>query len=247
MSASNAGDTPPLEDIRFYATAYHACSYLPERSARSVFVDPHLPKSQPLYSRLATLGFRRSGDEIYIPHCEECRACIPVRVDARHFAPRRIHRRILRRNADVEQRIVPARYDETHFDLYRRYQQAKHPGGSMSDHTAQDYREFLLSHWAGTQLLELRAAGQLLAVSVLDPLNDGWSCVYTFFDVEASHRSPGVLAVLLAIEHTRQHGLPWVYLGYWIDGCQKMSYKAQYIPQQRLREGRWHDLSRSSR
>lgn len=236
-----------LENIRFYATGYHECSYLPERSARSVFVDPHLPKSQPLYSQLAALGFRRSGDEIYMPHCESCRACVPVRVDASRFEPRRIHRRILRRNADVDKRILPAHYDEEHFELYRRYQQSKHPGGSMSDHSPHDYREFLLSQWAGTQLLEVRVEGRLLAVGVLDPLSDGWSCVYTFFDPQAAHRSPGVLAVLLAIEQTRLDGLPWVYLGYWIEDCQKMSYKSQYVPQQRLREGRWHDLSSPSR
>ena len=232
-----------LADLRFFASVPHTCSYLPEREARTVFVDPQQTKTNAAYSLLAQHGFRRSGDEIYTPHCDGCDECVSVRVDVQQFHLRRIHKRTLKRNADLSIDIAPARFDQQHFELYLRYQQARHGDSSMAEHDADEYRDFLLSSWSDTWLLEMRLDQRVLGVGVLDRLDDGWSCVYTFFEPDASARSLGGLAVLKAIEHARQTMQPWLYLGYWIADCTKMAYKDQYFPQQRLQHRVWQDWS----
>jgi leucyl-tRNA---protein transferase len=230
-----------LQELRFFASVPHACSYLPGREARTVFVDPEQQKTPAIYSALAKFGFRRSGDEIYAPHCNGCSECVSVRVPVTAFKPRRIHKRTAKRNADLDICIRPARYSEEHYRLYLDYQRARHADSSMAEHTEQDYRNFLLCTWSETWLIEMRAGDELLAVGVLDELDHGWSCVYTFFAPHAAARSLGTLAVLTAIEHARVTQRPWVYLGYWIADCDKMAYKDQFYPQQRLLERQWSD------
>lgn len=221
----------------------HACSYLPGRWARTVVADPSFPADAALYARLADVGFRRSGDHIYRPMCPECEACVPVRLRAAGFKPRRSQRRIARTNRDLVCTFGPARFEIEHFALYSRYQGARHAEGEMALHDEDDYRGFLLSSWSNTELLEMRdTEGSLLAVAVVDVLEQGLSAVYTFFAPEASRRGPGVQALLVIIEEARRRELEWVYLGYWIAGCDKMSYKDQYRPQQHLIEGQWTDV-----
>ena len=228
-----------LSELRFFATAEHECGYLPERQARTVVADPEQVQSPALYSRLAEFGFRRSGEHVYIPHCGTCQACVPVRVEVSAFQPRRIQRRIAARNGDLVEQWRPATYDDEHFALYQRYMLARHPDGTMASHTEEDYAEFLMAAWCNTELLELRDGRHLVAVGVVDVLDNGLSSVYTFFEPEASQRSLGVYAILRTLTSAAQRSLPWVYLGYWIDECQKMSYKRDYLPQQRYQHGRW--------
>ena len=227
-------------ELKFFATGQHECSYLENRQAVTVFADPEAPKTPALYSTLARFGFRRSGDDLYVPHCGACKACVPVRVDVDAFTPRRIHKRVARRNADLTEHLLPPVYDEEHFQLYRRYQMTRHAEGSMAQHSADDYRSFLLSSWSDSSLLEMRLAGELVAVAVIDHLEDGWSSVYTYFAPEAAKRSLGVYAILRTIDRTRKAGLPWLYLGYWIAESPKMAYKRDFVPQQHFADGHWY-------
>lgn len=228
--------------LRFFETVQHPCSYLPGRWARTVVADPRFPADRSLYTLLSQHGFRRSGEHIYRPVCPGCDACVPVRLPVREFRPRRSQRRVARRNADLRLSLTPAAYHEEHFELYWRYQQARHGDGEMALHGPDDYRGFLLSNWCDTYLLEMRSAARLVGVGVLDRLEDGLSAVYTFFHPGESARSPGVLAVLAAIDEARRRGLDYLYLGYWIAECAKMAYKADYLPQERLRDGRWRRI-----
>jgi leucyl-tRNA---protein transferase len=228
-----------LSELRFFTTAEHDCGYLPGKMARTVVADPEQVTNMARYSRLAEYGFRRSGDHVYVPHCGECQACIPVRVDTARFTARRIQRRVIKRNADLQETWRPAAYDPEHFALYQRYMQARHADGSMARHTADDYAQFLLCEWSHTELLELRNQTELVAVAVVDVLETGLSSVYTFFAPEASGRSLGVDAVLRTLARCRRESRPWLYLGYWIDTCAKMSYKRDYVPQQRYQHGHW--------
>ena len=132
------------------------------------------------------------------------------------FVPGESHKRVLRRNSDLSEHRVAAVFSDEHFDLYRRYQQARHGDGSMAQHDADDYQSFLLSSWSDSSLLEMRLDGTLLAVTVIDHLEDGWSSVYTFFEPDEARRSLGIYAILRTIELTRAAALPWLYLGYWI-------------------------------
>ena len=230
----------PLPDqVMLFATPEHGCSYLDGRRAVTLFVDPHCAKSPDLYARLASLGFRRSGAHVYRPRCPECHACLPVRVPVEAFHPRRRHRRVLARNADLDVSIAEPGYSDEYFELYRRYLGERHPGGGMDDPDPAQFVEFLTSPWSDTAFVEFRLASRLLAVAVMDRFPEAISAVYTFFEPEVVERSLGSLAILWQIEHARRAGLRWLYLGYLIEECQKMAYKGEYQPQEHLVDGQW--------
>jgi len=217
----------------------HPCSYLPGRTATSLFLDPRQPLNSQQYSGFMRLGFRRSGDLIYRPHCRECRACIPVRIPVDRFHPDRGQRRVWRRNQDLSMVSHPPIYNQEHFDLYQRYQAMRHPGGGMDDPDPQKYINFLGSRSIRTVFYEMRHLDKLLGVAVTDVLPDGLSAVYTFFDPAEKRRSLGSYAVLWQIELARQQRFPWLYLGYWIKECRKMAYKGNYHPLEILQDGLW--------
>jgi arginyl-tRNA--protein-N-Asp/Glu arginylyltransferase len=235
-------ERPRILRPALFLSAPHDCGYLPGRVAASIFPDPQLPLDTALYSALIGQGFRRSGDFAYRPHCPDCNACVPVRIPVRQFRPARAQRRAWKRNADVRLTARPAEFDPEHFRLYRRYLARRHHGGGMDDPTPETYLGFLTAPRIDTQFLELREAGQLLAVAITDRLRDGLSAVYTFFDPEAEARSPGVLGVLVQIHEAQRLGLDYLYLGYWIADCSKMSYKTRFRPLQGFIDGRWTEL-----
>jgi len=218
----------------------YPCSYLPERQATTLFLDPQHPVDGGTFERYTHLGFRRSGNLVYRPHCQQCQACVSVRVSTREFRPSRGQRRIWQRNQDLVVREAPATFAHEQFALYLRYQDARHPDSSMNDSNPKLYSDFLISRFADTRFLEFRDTDQhLLAVAVTDVLSDGYSAVYTFYDPDLPRRGLGVHALLWQIDRARNEGRDWVYLGYWIAGCAKMDYKSRYQPLQAFRDGKW--------
>ncbi len=226
--------------LALYSGTPHPCGYLPGHTATTLFPDPRVPVDTHLYSRLIDHGFRRSGEHIYRPHCQDCNACIPVRIPVAAFQPNRVQKRTWRRNADLQVSRVAAVRNEEHFALYRRYLATRHPGGGMDDPDPEHYLSFFTHPRIDTAFYEFRLRGQLLAVAIVDHLEQGLSAVYTFFDPDHHARSLGVYAVLWQIEEASRLGLPWVYLGYWIEASPKMRYKSQYRPLEAYRGGRWN-------
>ena len=226
-------------NISFYATPPYQCSYLPEKQAVTLFVDPSLPKSQGVYASLSGYGFRRSGEHLYRPRCPRCSDCIPVRIPVDDFQARRNQRRTWEKNQDLVVRPVEAGFDEEHFALYQRYVEIRHADGGMDQPTPQSYVDFLTATWTQTQFFEMRQSGKLVAVAVVDRMHDALSAVYTFYDPDLPQRSLGRYAILFEIEETRRQGLKWLYLGYWIRRCQKMSYKDEYQPLEYSFDGHW--------
>lgn len=215
---------------KLFLSAPHACPYIEPETASTVLLDPNYEVDNSLFSILIKAGFRRSGDTVYRPHCRNCNSCVSVRIPAREFVPNRSQRRTWKRNSDIETLLVPASYQEEHFDLYCRYQRWRHTGDIM-DHSDPDrYREFMVESSVETVFLEYRLEGKLVGLSVCDLPEDGMSAVYTFFDPAYPKRSLGTYAILKQLEYVRDMGLDWLYLGYWIDGCKKMSYKTQFKP-----------------
>lgn len=230
---------PTSYELAFYATAEHECAYFKDRKAVTLFADPNFPKSRGLYTALVQSGFRRSGPIIYRPWCHACRACVACRIPVNAFTPRRSQRRAWLANRDLRVIETAQKVESEHFDLYRRYQQSRHPGGGMDDHTLEQYSDFLLSPWCETTFYEYRLDALLVGVAVTDRLDDGLSAVYTFFEPELAWRSLGVYSILLQIEEARRLGLSYLYLGYWIGDSPKMSYKDEYRPQERFVDNRW--------
>jgi arginine-tRNA-protein transferase len=205
-------------------------------------VHPDFELDTLLYSNLLAQGFRRSGDQVYKPYCTHCQACVPTRVPVTTFQANRKQRRCNRRNIHSQVVIKTAEFNERHFELYRRYQNARHDKTQETDLSREDYLHFLASTWCETWFVEFLIEGRLAAVAVVDVLENALSAVYTFFDPAFNDYSPGVLAVLWQIEAARQHGLKHVYLGFWIADCRKMSYKTQYQPLEGLIAGNWQTI-----
>lgn len=239
---------PAPRQLRLFLTPEHPCSYLPDRKARTLFIDPSASKDAALSGSLTEQGFRRSGGQIYRPQCDACHCCIPARLPVNAFEPRRSQRRVWQRNIEEFQvRWQQARLTDEYFDLYARYLGERHGEGEMANPTSEDFSRFLISPWNETLFLEVRRGKELVAVAVTDHFPGGLSAVYTFFDPAIADRSPGVFAILCQIAETRRLGLPWLYLGYWVHNCRKMAYKSEYRPIQILTEGRWREFGPGAR
>ncbi|WP_031433409.1 arginyltransferase [Methylomarinum vadi] len=224
-------------------TGQHECSYLPGQTAQTAFVHPSFPLNVEIYSRLIEQGFRRSGNDVYSPHCQHCKACIPVRIPVRLFNANRRQKRCLKKNQSATAIVKPAAFDQRHYDLYLRYQHQRHAGGSMADSSPEEYITFLGSAWCDTLFVEFHLDGKLAAVAIADLLDKALSAVYTFFDPELASHSLGTYAVLWQIEHAKQLGLDYLYLGYWIKQCRKMSYKDQYWPLYGFIDQQWRGIN----
>lgn len=225
-----------------WLTAQHACSYLPEKIAITlVAATASKLDTQPLYSVLIDQGFRRSGTQLYRPHCDNCQACLSIRIPVPHFQPTRHQRRVFKNHIDWHVIAKNSVFQDDHFALYQRYLQQRHPQDAVVD--AQDYESFLCGANPLTKLHEFWRDNTLIAVAVTDYLPQGLSAVYTFFDPEFAHLSPGCFAILWQIQRAKQLELPYVYLGYWVAGCQKMTYKSQYQPAEIFYQGQWQDFN----
>ncbi len=239
--------TVSLREIKVYTTFPHRCSYLGDREATTLFVDPRQKISLQLYTQLSQLGFRRSGDHVYRPHCANCTACIASRVRVQDFVPSRSQRRILKRNADLRViRSVDIEDDEA-FALYRRYIDIKHADGDMYPPDREQYSAFLNNGLGSTRYYRFYHGERLVAVTVADEMEDGFAAVYTFYDPDADQRSLGTYAVLFQIEQARHQGLAHVYLGYWIEDCDKMNYKTRFQPLELLLGGEWQPVDGAGR
>jgi len=197
--------------IKLYQGSVNECSYLDEREAINIYADPHHPNPRAVYNQLIKKGFRRSGEYVYRPGCNDCQACVPVRIRCSDFQPRRTDKRNLKKNADLAVDFTTARYSDEYFDLYQRYLNSRHPGGGMDDP---------------------------------DATTEGLSAVYTFFDPNNASRGLGRFCILQQIELCKIMSMPYLYLGYWVDGCQKMQYKTDYSPQEHFDGNVWSEYEK---
>jgi leucyl-tRNA---protein transferase len=240
----------PRDTPQFYLTAPSPCPYLPGKEERKVFTHIVGKRAREMNEILTQGGFRRSQTIAYRPACEACRACVSVRVVVDEFEPSANMRRVLRLNRDLVGGAAPNRPSSDQYSLFRRYLDSRHADGGMVDMTVLDYAMMVEDSHVETRIVEYRrrgpdssingrGAGELLAVALTDVLGDGLSMVYSYFDSDQRMRSLGTFMILDHIARAKRMGLPYVYLGYWVQGSRKMDYKGRFLPQQRLTSDGW--------
>ena len=235
-----------LNELQYYITPPHDCSYLANKTARMVFLDPTHKIDVVTLSELSRVGFRRSGDFTYRPECHLCRQCISSRVPAQEFKMNSIQKKAWKKNQDLTINIISTNEaTDEHYELYERYICERHSDGDMFPPTHEQFEKFLVISCTDSIFIEFRLNNKLIAVSTCDQLDDGLSAVYTFFDPSESKRSLGTFAILKQIEYVCNLGLQYLYLGYWVPHSNKMNYKSQFIPLDLMLDGQWRRLNRT--
>jgi leucyl-tRNA---protein transferase len=229
---------------QFFLTPGGPCPYLPGHTERKVFARLGGNLAQPLSEALTHSGFRRSQSIAYRPACEGCAACVSVRIRASEFDASRSQKRIFKRSDDLVRTEVTAEATREQFALLRTYLDSRHPGGGMSDMGLFDYVAMVEETPVDTRIVEYRdAAGTLLACALTDRLKDGLSMVYSFFHPGEDSRSLGTYMILDHVRAARAQVLPYVYLGYWVRGSEKMDYKIRFSPLEALTQNGWEPLA----
>jgi len=227
-------------ELKLFLSESHSCSYLEDKEATTAFVDPKEKLTIYEHSRLAELGFRRSGPYLYRPQCNDCEACIAVRVPVRHFIPTRSQRRNRDRFNNLHQSLLPvSRLSDQHYRLYHRYITERHQDGDMFPPEKKQFDDFLRKAGPDSFLIQLHERDKLVACAVTDRLDHGLSANYTFFDPDKAYSGLGVYCILSQIEQAITENREYLYLGYWIKDCQKMSYKLNYRPTEVFIQGQW--------
>lgn len=238
--------TAPIRFPRFYVTSPAPCPYLPGRQERKVFTELAGVNADAMNDALSRIGFRRSQTVAYRPSCADCAACISVRVVVDEFRPSSTQRRNLRRNADLVVSECKPWATSEQFELLQRYLGARHPGGGMATMDEVDFAD-MVEHTPVTSFVtEYREPasgdrqGRLVGACLIDRQGDGLSMIYSFFEPDHPERSGlGNFIILDHIRRAAEQGLPFVYLGYWVEGSARMQYKVRYRPLERLTPHGW--------
>ncbi|API58010.1 arginyltransferase [Tardibacter chloracetimidivorans] len=234
---------------RFFVTAPTPCPYLPGKTERKIFTELRGPGAGELNEALGRIGFRRSQNVAYRPSCDNCHACVSIRVITDAFEPNATQRRLLKRNSDLEISACRPWSTEEQFALMQRYLAARHPAGGMNGMDAFDYADMVEQTPVTTWVIEYRepsvdgVPGALVGACLTDQQSDGLSMIYSFYDPElASRKGLGTFIILDHVLRARAARLPYVYLGYWIDGCDRMRYKVRFQPAERLTAAGWRPV-----
>lgn len=235
----------PLQKLQFYVTTPYPCGYIAKNLAQSLIATPHHLVDAAVYSELISQGFRRSGKFAYRPHCKCCNACVPVRIVLDQFTPTRSQKRAYKQHSDLTANILPLSYHQTHFELYTQYQALRHTADqdfkqNNDADEAEQYQQFLCQSNVESLMIEFRnVQNQVKIVSVIDIVRDGISAVYTFYNANDQKTSYGTHAIMWLINWAKGLNLPYLYLGYWVEGSQKMAYKEKFNVQEKLVDGTW--------
>ena len=229
---------------QFYVTAPQPCPYLPGRMERKLFTALQGEGAQRLNDGLSKQGFRRSQNVLYRPSCADCAACLSARINVAEFTPSRTQRRVARRNARLERQIASPWATEEQYALFRRYLESRHATGGMADMDTFEFAAMIEETPIRTRVVEYvdPESGALVATSLTDILDDGASMVYSFFEPDMPRASLGTYLILDHVEIARESGLPYVYLGYWVPGSDKMGYKAAFSGLEVYAGGRWQKM-----
>ena len=244
--------TAPVRFPRFFVTSPAPCPYLPGRTERKVFTELKGPHAAELNDALGRIGFRRSQTVAYRPSCADCQACVSVRVVAGEFRASTSQKKNLRRNSDLVATVCRPWSTAEQFDLLQRYLGQRHPGGGMTSMDEVDFADMVEHTPVDSWVVEYReptvdgTPGPLVGACLTDRQGDGLSMIYSFYEPDHEGRTGlGNYIILDHIRRAHEEGLPYVYLGYWVEGSPRMQYKVRYRPIERLTRTGWQRMGAS--
>jgi len=230
-------ETDPLAvDSTDFCALERPCAYLPDRQMRMYY--RLVEKATPEFgTAVIQRGWRRFGEFFFYPICHGCNACKNIRIRVNDFKPSRSQRRAIKRNADTRITIQSPTGTLSHINLYNKYHQwkAQKDGWKGTQINPYGYRENFTNgaHDFGWEALYIRD-NRLIGVDLFDVVEDGLSAVYFFYDPDYAHLSLGTYSLLYQIDLAKRLGLEYIYLGYWVDGCQAFAYKENFQPEEIL-------------
>lgn len=227
--------------LQLYLLPSGPCPYLDGRVEQKV-ATLLSPVELPLAPRLIERGFRRSQGMFYRQKCPACRACIAARIRLRDFAPNSGFRRILKKNADLHFTIEESKATFALYELFSTYLHTRHPDGGMTEMSYGAFQQMMDDSPMDTKFLVARRGDEVVGVMQFDDLPDGASAVYSYFSPADDKRSLGTWLVLKLCEYTANAGKPYIYLGLWVRGSQKMAYKSKFQPLELFVDERWVDF-----
>ncbi len=231
---------------QFYVTAPQPCPYLEGRMERKLFTALQGEAATELNDSLSAQGFRRSQNVLYRPSCADCASCLSARIDVAAFEPSRSQRRTLKRNAGLTRRATSPWATEDQYALFRRYLDSRHADGGMADMDVFEFAAMIEETPIRSRVVEYTddKTRDLIGVCLTDVLSDGVSMVYSFYTPDRPRDGLGNYIILDHIEIARAAGLPYVYLGYWVPGSQKMGYKAKFSGLEVYLGGAWQKMQK---
>jgi len=230
---------------QFYVTAPQPCPYLDGRMERKLFTALQGENASELNDSLSGQGFRRSQNVLYRPSCADCASCLSARIDVSAFKPSRSQRRTIKRNIGLDRRATSPWATEEQYDLFRRYLDSRHADGGMADMDVFEFAAMIEETPIRSRVIEYvdQVSDELVGVCLTDVLSDGVSMVYSFYGPDRPKDGLGNYMILDHIEIARAAKLPYVYLGYWVPGSQKMGYKAKFSGLEVYLGGDWQKMA----
>lgn len=228
-----------FKKIQFYLTANYNCGYIEGNKAQSIVASPYQNIELKEFNNLVNLGFRRSGNHVYKPHCHDCEACVPIRINVNDFKLNKSQKRCSIKN-DYQVEFKPIEYKYEDFLLYKEYQKKRHNDQSTSEEDQKDeYKNFLLTSNFDSKMIKFSSQGKVIMITIVDVLDDGLSAVYTFYDLNFPKLSLGTYSIIWLAKWCKNNTYAYLYLGYWIRDNAKMSYKTKFKPYELLKNKTW--------
>jgi len=225
---------PPLSTD--FCMLDYECAYIDGKSVRMHY--KYIEEATKEYNTaLINRGWRRFGCYYFHPICNGCNECKSVRIDVKNFKLRKSQKKAIKRNKATEIIIQKPTLSQAHIELYNKYHAFKQKKDDWSHRniSPREYRENFVegAHDFGKEVLYIKD-DKLIGVDLIDILDDGISSIYFYYDPDYPSLSLGTYSLLYQIELAKILELPWIYLGYWVDGCKAFSYKPNFQPQEIL-------------
>jgi leucyl-tRNA---protein transferase len=231
----------------------HPCAYLPSEKA-SLEIRVMLDVTAVEMDTLLERGWRRFGPIYFRPACASCSECVSLRVATEDFTPSKSQRRAARACAGLRRVVGPPRVDEARLALYAKWHAGREGarGWEPNGQTRERYAlEFAFPHPCAREVAfyddsaEARddasgerapgESGRLVGVGLFDVTPRALSAAFFFHDPDYARMSLGTANILSLIDDARQLRRPYVYLGYRVDGCASLRYKAAFRPHELMR------------